>query len=264
MFTALSLSKAALRGSLMRRIATYSTVSSGEKYTLDYKLYCTKKENNEVKKISYWHDIDLFEKEPTKNDCGVVRFICEIPRGESGKFEISKEDNLNPIHQDEKKGKPRYYAAPSMIHYGALPQTWESPLVNELTDIGSFKGDDDPLDVLDFSYLPALTGDVYNIRVFGALALVDQEEMDWKLLGVNVKDPKCSQLRDYLDFFEAYHNELTNMRQWLINYKIPDGKAANSLAYQGMPIFEREALERVILPTHEIYLKHRKNYPNKS
>lgn len=131
-----------------------------------------------------------------------------------------------------------------MINYGAVPQTYENPFKKELTDIGSFKGDDDPLDIMDFSYIPHAVGDVYKVAVFGAIALIDQGEMDWKLLGVNTEDPVCKELRgsvfcnlwfiDYCDFFEKYHNDLDKMRQWLRTYKMVDGKGENQLAYNGI------------------------------
>lgn len=136
--------------------------------------------------------------------------------------------------QDVKKGKLRFYGAPSMINYGAIPQTWENPHRNELTDIGSFHGDNDPLDIMDFSYIPHQLGDVYQVKVFGAIALIDEGEMDWKVLGVNVEDPVCKSLRDYCDFFENYHTELNKMRQWLRTYKMVDGKGENRLAYDGI------------------------------
>ena len=134
---------------------------------------------------------------------------------QSAKTEINTKLSFNPIMQDKKNGKLRFYGAPSMINYGAIPQTWENPHKTELTDIGSFCGDNDPLDIMDFSYLPHQLGDIYQVKVFGAIALIDQGEMDWKILGVNVEDPVCAQLRDYCDFFEHYHSDLDKMRQWL-------------------------------------------------
>ena len=119
---------------------------------------------------------------------------------QSAKTEINKSIAMNPIMQDVKKGALRFYGAPSMINYGAVPQTYENPFKTELTDIGSFKGDDDPLDIMDFSYIPHAVGDVYKVAVFGAIALIDQGEMDWKLLGVNVEDPVCKKLRGFILF----------------------------------------------------------------
>lgn len=146
--------------------------------------------------------------------------------------------------QDLKNGNLRFYGAPSMINYGAIPQTWENPHKKELTDIGSFLGDNDPLDIMDFSYIPHNVGDIYQVKVYGAIALIDQGEMDWKVLGVNAEDPIANQLRgsrrewgeciDYCDFFKYFHNDLDKMRHWLRTYKMVDGKGENRLAYDGM------------------------------
>ena len=117
---------------------------------------------------------------------------------QSAKTEIATKVPFNPIKQDVKKGALRFYGAPSMINYGAVPQTWENPHKKELTDVGMFVGDNDPLDIMDFSYIPHIVGDVYPVKVYGAIALIDEGEMDWKLLGVNAEDPIANQLRGRL------------------------------------------------------------------
>ena len=48
---------------------------------------------------------------------------------------------------------------------------------------------------MDFSYIPHNVGDIYQVKVYGAIALIDQGEMDWKVLGVNAEDPIANQLR---------------------------------------------------------------------
>ena len=39
----------------------------------------------------------------------MVNFVCEIPRGVTGKLEVQKKIAHNPIMQDTKKGKLRHY-----------------------------------------------------------------------------------------------------------------------------------------------------------
>lgn len=122
-------------------------------------------------------------------------FWCHLICSQSAKTEIATSISFNPIKQDLKNGALRFYGAPSMINYGAVPQTWENPHKKELTDVGMFVGDNDPLDIMDFSYIPHQVGEVYPVKVYGAIALIDQGEMDWKLLGVSEADPVCKQLR---------------------------------------------------------------------
>jgi inorganic pyrophosphatase len=71
--------------------------------------------------ISAWHDVPLFA------GAGMLNFLCEIPKETAAKMELATKEANNPIKQDMKKGKLRFY--PYNIHwnYGMLPQTWEDP-----------------------------------------------------------------------------------------------------------------------------------------
>ena len=48
-----------------------------------------------------------------------------------------------------------------------------------------YKGDNDPLDVVEIGNSKFGTGAVVQVRVLGALCLIDQGELDWKILVVN-------------------------------------------------------------------------------
>lgn len=110
------------------------------------------------------------------------------------KFEINKEAPFNPIRQDTKNGKLREYPYDSTVNYGAFPQTWEDPFHREKgLDLG---GDNDPLDVLELSSKVCSTGDVYDVKVIGALALVDGGEMDWKVITVRTDDALALKVDD--------------------------------------------------------------------
>ena len=118
------------------------------------------------------------------------------------KMEISKSLPQNPIQQDVKGGRLRFYPIPLGVTYGALPQTYEQPggLADAFTGL---LGDGDPLDALDLSSAlrgegapgaphpppSPRVGDVYPLALVGALALVDGGEADWKLVGVRRDDP---------------------------------------------------------------------------
>merc|ERR1711968_344457 len=67
------------------------------------------------------HDI------PLKNADGTVNFICEIPKETSAKMEVATDEPKNPIKQDTKKGKLRFYPYNINWNYGLIPQTWEDP-----------------------------------------------------------------------------------------------------------------------------------------
>ena len=105
---------------------TYSVRQVGSANSLEYRLFL---ENSAGKVISPFHDIPLY---PNPADKSIVNFFIEIPRWTNAKMEICKEELMNPIKQDVKKGALRfvknilpYTGYP--WNYGALPQTWEDP-----------------------------------------------------------------------------------------------------------------------------------------
>jgi inorganic pyrophosphatase len=77
-------------------------------------------------------------------------------------------------------------------NYGALPQTWEDPLhINADTKA---KGDNDPIDVCEIGESVGYTGQIKQVKVLGAMALLDEGETDWKIIAVDVKDPLADKL----------------------------------------------------------------------
>lgn len=51
------------------------------------------------------------------------------------------------------------------------------------------KGDSDPLDILELSGEPLQIGSVNRVSIFGCLPLVDQGELDWKILAIRSDHP---------------------------------------------------------------------------
>lgn len=144
-------------------------------------------------RISPWHDIPLHAAGSTEAD-QLFHFICEIPKGDTAKFEVHKSYGHNPVAQDHKKGKARFYKyGPSLVNYGAITQTWEDPgFVHPDTGAG---GDNDPVDVLQINDTPCDLGEVMPVRVLGTLALVDGGETDWKLIVVDARDDSTKDMQ---------------------------------------------------------------------
>lgn len=111
-------------------------------------------------------------------------------------MEINKEATWNPIKQDVKDGKLRDYPTPSVVHYGAIPQTYEHP--SEEDDLTGLTGDGDPIDIVDISDYAAHTGDVYDVKVLGALAMIDDDAADWKIIAIRATDPLAAELHGEL------------------------------------------------------------------
>lgn len=111
-----------------------------------------------------------------------------------------------------------------------MPQTWEDPrYIEEQT---GFAGDNDPLDVVDFGTKVCSPGEVYEVRPIGALAMVDGGEMDWKIVVVR-EGSEDSSWQDASKPTDAQRGQLQRLKEWLRDYKLPDGKPPNEFAFKG-------------------------------
>lgn len=164
--------------------------------------------------------------------------IVEVPRWTTGKFEISKELRFNPIVQDTKNGKLRFvnniFPYHGYIHnYGAIPQTWEDPTIEHKLgkcDV-ALKGDNDPLDCCEIGSDVLEMGSIKKVKVLGSLALIDDGELDWKVIVIDVNDPLSSKIDDLEKIEEYFPGILDATREWFRKYKVPAGKPLNSFAF---------------------------------
>ncbi|OJJ62328.1 hypothetical protein ASPSYDRAFT_40982, partial [Aspergillus sydowii CBS 593.65] len=189
--------------------------------------------------------------------------VVEIPRATNPKMEISKDDQHNPIKQDILKGKPRVIAdVPPFkgypCNYGSLPQTWESPDIED-TKTG-IPGDDDPLDVCEIGETESYCGEVKQVKQLGAFALLDEGETDWKIIAIDVNDPLASKISDIKDVEASFPGYLDSLKRWYCVYKVPDGKPENHIALGGK-IEGRKFVFGLIERSSAEWEKSRKGYP---
>ena len=151
----------------------YDIVHQGDNNTQEYRVYLHKDSNNK-EQLSYWHDVGLVHGiEPNETSIenitigATFNFVNEIPRGTTAKLEVATKEINNPIKQDIKKGKLRHYHTPSLVNYGMLPQTWENPFHKDKKT--GYKGDNDPVDVCEVGSRIAAVGEIYSVKVLGAL-----------------------------------------------------------------------------------------------
>jgi inorganic pyrophosphatase len=206
----------------------YTARKVGQPNTLEHRIFIEK----DGVPISPWHDIPLYANEQ-KN---LFNMVVEIPRWTNGKLEISKEELLNPIKQDIKKGKLRFVRncfphKGYLWNYGCFPQTWEDP--NTIHPETKAKGDNDPLDVCEIGELVSYPGQVKRVKVLGIMALLDEEETDWKVIVIDEKDPLAPKLNDIEDVERHLPGLLRATNEWFRIYKIPDGKPENQFAFSG-------------------------------
>ncbi|WAO83813.1 Inorganic diphosphatase [Fusarium falciforme] len=196
--------------------------------TLEHRVYI----EQDGQPISPFHDIPLYANQEQT----ILNMVVEIPRWTNAKLEISKEELLNPIKQDIKKGKLRYVRncfphKGYLWNYGAFPQTWEDP--NSIHPETKAKGDNDPLDVCEIGELVGYTGQVKQVKVLGVMALLDEEETDWKVIVIDINDPLAAKLNDVEDVERHLPGLLRATNEWFRIYKIPDGKPENQFAFTG-------------------------------
>lgn len=195
--------------------------------------------------ISPWHDIPL-----ATSQAGVFRMLVEIPKMTKSKFEVATKEEGNPIAQDIKKGKLREYHGPIFWNYGMFPQTWEDP-EHEHPDL-KVKGDNDPLDVVEIGSEVLECGAIVKVKVLGVLAMIDDGELDWKVIAIRDNDPKAHELNDINDVEQKCPGTVSGIREWLRWYKTPDSKPLNTFGYDERALDRTQAII-VVAETHEAW-----------
>ncbi|KAL5988375.1 Soluble inorganic pyrophosphatase 6, chloroplastic [Asimina triloba] len=231
------------------------TKEEGQPQTLDYRVFFL---DGSGKKVSPWHDI------PLSLGDGVFNFIVEIPKNSSAKMEVATEEPYTPIKQDTKKGKLRFYPYDINWNYGLLPQTWEDPS-HENTEVEGAFGDNDPggsapallchfVDVVEIGESRGKIGQVLKVKPLAALAMIDEGELDWKIVAISLDDPRASLVNDVNDVEKHFPGTLTAIRDWFRDYKIPDGKPANKFGL-GNKAANKDYALKVISETNESWAK---------
>jgi len=222
-----------------------ATQPDGEEGTMKYRLRFKDAKGGDV---SPWHDVPLHTGED-----GVFNCIVEIPKMTRHKMEVNTKEPGSPIAQDVKKGKLRDYHGPIFWNYGMFPQTWEDPHVEhpELEVNGKkVKGDNDPLDAVEIGSEPLATGTVARVKVLGALAMIDDGELDWKVVAIALDDPMASELDSIADVEAKMPGVVSGIREWFRWYKTPDGKPLNTFGFGGEAL-DQDAAVKVIEETHD-------------
>lgn len=165
-------------------------------------------------------------------------------------MEVATKEKSNPIAQDIKKGKLRDYHGPIFWNYGCLPQTWEDP--NVVHPVVKCKGDNDPVDIVEIGSSALASGSVTQVKVLGALAMIDDGELDWKVIAINNKDPLFAELNDIADVEAKLPGVVSGIREWFRWYKTPDDKPLNAFGFDEVAL-PRKIAEEVIEETHHYW-----------
>ena len=210
--------------------------------------------------ISPWHDIPLYANQ--EKTC--LHYVNEIPMNTLKKMEVNTKEAHNPIIQDEKKGKLREFTyrldkGGIPFNYGMIPQTWEDPHKIVHVPFGNvrdgvyqpttaLKGDNDPIDVVEISDKPLEMGEVYKIRIFGILAMIDEGEMDWKVLAKVVEDEANTDFAQ--DICDVPKGKIRDIIDWFRMYKTTDGKPENHFGFNDT-VLDKAYAQYIIEQTHK-------------
>ena len=74
----------------------------------------------------------------------------------------------------------------------------EPPFLN-FAMVPQMQGDNDPVDVVEIGTTQCQQGGVYKVKPLGAYAMIDDGELDWKIVCIRTDDPKADVLNDIED-----------------------------------------------------------------
>lgn len=132
-----------------------------------------------------WHDLQIGDNSPN-----IVNAVIEIPQGSRAKYELEKESGL--LKLDRVLFSSVHYPA----NYGFLPKT--------LCD------DNDPLDILVLSQINIQPLCMVEAKVIGVMHMVDEDEIDDKIISVAANDPSVNHFNDIEELPKHLINEMQN------------------------------------------------------
>merc|ERR1712100_789107 len=112
------------------------------------------------------------------------------------------------------------------------------------TDIESQPtGDNDPIDCIVLGD-EAMEMGVYHVKPIGILGMIDDGEMDWKVLAIEKHE--CIKFEEEeIDPLEYYEKEIERVIKWLTMYKTPGGGKENEIYCFGAEDVDRVLDEKI-------------------
>lgn len=174
-----------------------------------------------------WHFVN-----PGKQVPSIITAIIEIPKGSNNKYEIDKQSGL--LLLDRVLSSPVFYP----VNYGFIPQT--------------YCDDGDALDVLVINQSPVVPLSMMNVKVIGAMKMIDGGEGDDKILAVHADDSQYKPINDISEVKLINPHLLQEIEQFFKIYKLLDNKTVEVQGWVG-----RAEAEKIVLDSIELYNKNK-------
>ncbi|MCB9315314.1 MAG: inorganic diphosphatase [Lewinellaceae bacterium] len=155
-----------------------------------------------------WHNVS-----PGPNAPDIVNAIIEIPRHSRAKYELDKDSGL--LKLDRVLYSSVYYPA----NYGFIPQ--------------SYCDDHDPLDILVLTQITLVPLCLVSAKVIGVMRMIDQGEMDDKIIAVAEHDMSVNHMNDISELPEHFFREL---RSFFEDYKKLENKSVQVEEFQNAAV----------------------------
>lgn len=143
-----------------------------------------------------WHGAHYGDKAPA-----TINALIEIPQGSRSKYEVDKGTGLLKLD------RVIYSSFQYPINYGFIPQT-----------LGQ---DGDPLDVLVLCSQSIQSLCLVEANVIGNMQMIDQGQMDDKIIAVAAKDPSVNHISRIEELPQHFLLELKNFFE---QYKVLENK----------------------------------------
>src|SRR5689334_10988373 len=164
-----------------------------------------------------WHGTHYGEQAPKK-----VTALIEIPQGSRAKYEVDKATGLLKLD------RVIYSSFHYPVNYGFIPQT-----------LGQ---DFDPLDILVLCSQPIQPLCLVEANVIGNMQMIDQGQMDDKIIAVASRDPSVSHYQRIEDLPQHFLLELKNFFE---QYKVLEDKKVAIDNFQDQVIAARIITEAI-------------------
>ena len=157
------------------------------------------------------NNIDYYSL-PLYSSNNILTAVIEIPSGTNKKYEYNNTSKAFEI--DQKNGIDRVVQyLPYLGNYGYFPSTYSDPKKG---------GDGDALDVLVLSE-SVTTASVVEVIPIGVLKLIDDGELDYKILSIPADPSKqIIKVNSFSEFSQKYPEVKKIIELWFLNYNKDD------------------------------------------